>query len=166
MGPGYRPGGTSEEDVFAVDQAWCLTRRVSWTNRNSVMRCAVSEQECEQDLMITPAGKRNIMIRTACVLTTPEQWTHKEQAYTVSDGFTCDPKADNLCTPFIAELLPSDEQVFGEAWCSEGPEKGRMFNLRCYRNREDCDRGRHEAPCILRDGNWAVDQEYAGLDKR
>jgi hypothetical protein len=40
MGPGPLPKGASQADTFAVDAAWCITRRVSFANSRTRMECA------------------------------------------------------------------------------------------------------------------------------
>jgi hypothetical protein len=171
VGPGYSFTGLERSDVFETDVAWCVTQRVSWTNPRSRMRCVPTEDECRRDLLITSAGKENIFVRSDCTQTAPAAWAPNEAPYSRPDGFVCDrASGEAQCKILPAELMKVDEMPRTSAWCLEGPDKGQMFNLRCYELQTECSRARSQSStdesCVLLTAAYAIESEYGELSRR
>lgn len=62
-GPGFAFLGASDDDLFEIEQAWCITQRAAWTVSQSKMRCVPSEEECRKDLLRKPSGSDNVTVQ-------------------------------------------------------------------------------------------------------
>lgn len=166
-GPGFSFLGVSDDDLFEVEQAWCITQRAAWTVSRSKMRCVPSQEECRKDLLLKPSGSDNLFARTDCTLTDADKWSGNEAPYSKLDGFSCEPNAKGVrtCSAFPVDVLPKPQQssfLSPKAWCHEGPAKGMPNNLHCYQYEKDCVRERQntgdvsQSECVLRDAAYGI----------